>query len=406
MVFVLKEDGKKKLVVEDKDFMIKGMNWDYIPIGSNPVDVDFWNKPDKLIKSALNNEMALLRSMNVNAIRQYTGVPARWIKYIYQNYGIYTMLNHSFGRYGISINGVWIPVTNYNEPEVQEFLLEEIRHLVSEYKDTPGLLLYLLGNENNYGLFWAGNETEDFPDDKGKINFIGETRGRPMYRLMNEAAKIIKQMDQSHPVAICNGDVLFIDIVADECKDVDIYGVNSYRGASFTDLFQVVKEKLDMPVMFTEFGADAYNSVEKREDQISQAYYLCENWKEIYRNAADLGGADNSIGGFTFQFSDGWWKYGFDHRENAEVHDNTASWANGGYSDFSEGENNMNEEWFGICAKGPINELGIYDLFPRKAYFVLKEIHLLDPYENHVTQDYVSNYFKDIEFKNNLNLDN
>jgi hypothetical protein len=27
-------------------------------------------------------------------------------------------------------------------------------------------------------------------------------------------------------------------------------------------------------------------------------------------NAAGLGKAGNSIGGFTFQFSDGWWKYG------------------------------------------------------------------------------------------------
>ena len=61
---------------------------------------------------------------------------------------------------------------------------------------------------------------------------------------------------------------------------------------------------------------------------------------------------DNSIGGFTFQFSDGWWKFG--QTKNLDVHDNNASWANGGYdSDFVEGENNMNEEWFGICAKGP-----------------------------------------------------
>jgi hypothetical protein len=45
--------------------------------------------------------------MGVNTIRQYTGVPAKWIKYIFENYGIYTMLNHSFGRYGLSIKGRW-----------------------------------------------------------------------------------------------------------------------------------------------------------------------------------------------------------------------------------------------------------------------------------------------------------
>jgi hypothetical protein len=31
--------------------------------------------------------------MGVNVIRQYTGIPAKWIQYIYENYGIYTMLN-------------------------------------------------------------------------------------------------------------------------------------------------------------------------------------------------------------------------------------------------------------------------------------------------------------------------
>ncbi len=46
--------------------------------------------------------------------------------------------------------------------------------------------------------------------------------------------------------------------------------------------------------------------------------------------------------------------------------------ANGGYSiDLEPGENNMNEEWFGICAKGPTNERGLYDLYPRAAYYAL-----------------------------------
>ena len=397
-VSVVNNDEGMKLVVNGKDFMINGMNWDYIPIGTNTVNANFWKKSDDVIKAGLDSEMGLLKNMNVNVIRQYTGVPAKWIKYIYENYGIYTMLNHSFGRYGLTLDGVWTPVTIYSEPRTQEFLMSEIDQLVKDYKNTPGLLLYLLGNENNYGLFWAGAETEDFPDDEGKINFIGESRGRPMYKLMNEAAKKIKAMDSSHPVAICNGDVLFIDIVAEECKDVDIYGVNSYRGASFTDMFQVVKDKLNKPLMFTEFGADAFNAIENKEDQKSQAYYMVENWKEIYQNAAGLGKTNNSIGGFTFQFSDGWWKYGFDKRENADVHDNNASWANGGYlRDMAPGENNMNEEWFGICAKGPTNDRGNYDLYPRAAYYALKEAHSLNPYGEGVDLDFVNNYFDNIQ---------
>ncbi|MDO5978884.1 glycoside hydrolase family 2 TIM barrel-domain containing protein [Flavivirga spongiicola] len=397
-VSVVSNEEGMKLVVNGEDFMINGMNWDYIPIGTNTVNANFWKKSDDIIKAGLDTEMSLLKNMNVNVIRQYTGVPARWIKYIYENYGIYTMLNHSFGRYGLTLNGVWTPVTIYNDPKTAEHLMSEVENLVKEYKNTPGLLLYLLGNENNYGLFWAGAETEDFPDEEEKKQAVGENRGRPMYKLMNEAAKRMKAMDSSHPVAICNGDVLFIDIVAEECKDVDIYGVNSYRGASFTDMFKVVKEKLNKPILFTEFGADAFNAIENKEDQKAQAYYMVENWREIYQNAAGLGKANNSLGGFTFQFSDGWWKYGFDKRENADQHDNNASWANGGYSiDLAPGENNMNEEWFGICAKGPTSSRGLYDLYPRAAYYALKEAHQLNPYGEGVDATFVENHFNGIE---------
>ncbi|MFO7720612.1 MAG: glycoside hydrolase family 2 TIM barrel-domain containing protein [Gillisia sp.] len=397
-VSVVKNDAGMKLVVNGNDFMINGMNWDYIPIGTNTVNANFWKKSDDIIKAGLDSEMSLLKNMNVNVIRQYTGVPARWIRYIYENYGIYTMLNDSFGRYGLTLDGVWVPVTDYSEPRTQKFLLSEVEKLVKEYKNTPGLLMYLLGNENNYGLFWAGTDTEDFPDDEEEKKFIGESRGRPMYRLMNEAAKIIKANDPSHPVAICNGDVLFIDIVADECKDVDIFGVNMYRGESFGDAFQVVKDKLNIPIMFTEFGADAFNAIELAEDQKSQAFYLVNNWKEIYENAAGLGKTGNSIGGFTFQFSDGWWKYGFNERINADKHDITATWSNAAYQrDYQIGENNMNEEWFGICAKGPTNERGLYDLYPRAAYYALKEAHQLNPYEEGVTPEFIKNHFDNIQ---------
>lgn len=397
-VEVMTDASGSKLMVDGKDFMINGMNWDYIPIGTNTITADFWNKPDEIIKEALDSEMSLLKNMNVNAIRQYTGVPARWIKYIYENYGIYTVLNHSFGRYGLTLDGVWTPVTIYDEPRTRELLLSEVDNLVKEYKDTPGLLMYLLGNENNYGLFWQGAETEDFPDDEERKQFIGENRGRPMYKLMNEAAVKMKAIDSSHPVAMCNGDVLFIDIIAEECKDIDIFGVNSYRGVSFTDLFLTVKDKLDKPIMLTEFGSDAFNTIENKEDQKAQAYYLVGNWKEIYEHAAGLGKTGLSIGGFTFQFSDGWWKAGFNERINADIHDTESTWFNGGYQfDYVEGENNMNEEWFGICAKGPTDSRGLYQLYPRAAYYALKEAHSLNPYNEGVTAQTVKNHFSNID---------
>lgn len=384
------QDGMK-LVVDGKDFMINGMNWDYFPRGTNYA-YSLWGQTDEVIKEALEGEMTLLNAMGVNAVRQYTGIPARWIQYIYEEYGIFTMLNHSFGRYGIELDGTWIPNTEYSDPRVREQLLTEVRALATDYRDTPGLLLYLLGNENNFGLFWEGAETEEIPDE---IDHFSD-RARAMYKLFNEAALLMKDLDTSHPVAMCNGDLQFIEIISEECGDVDIFGTNMYRGASFGDAFKRVKDELNKPIMFTEFGADAYNSVEGKEDQKPQAYYMVENWKEIYANAAGYGKTGNSIGGFTFQFSDGWWKFG--QENNLDIHDNNASWPNGGYThDFEKGKNNMNEEWFGICAKGKTNDRGLYKLYPRAAYYALKEVHHLDPYSSGMNLQKLENHFDTIQ---------
>jgi len=393
-VEVVEKYNGQVLQVDGKDFMVNGMNWDYFPRGTN-FNYSLWSQPDDKIKAALDTEMGLLKNMGVNTVRLYTGIQPKWIEYIYENYGIYTMLNHSFGRYGLTIDGVWTPVTKYDDPATQDLLMSEVTQLATDYNGTKGLLLYLLGNENNYGLFWAGAETEDFPDEEDQINAVGENRARPMYRLMNEAALKIKSINNNVPVAICNGDVLFLEIVAEECDDVDIYGTNMYRGKSFGDAFQKVKDVYGKPILFTEFGADAFNALENQEDQKSQAYYMVNNWEDIYQNAAGLGKVGNSIGGFTFQFSDGWWKTG--QTKDLSVHNSKASWENGGYDrDHEEGKNNMNEEWFGVCAKGPTNARGLYDLYPRAAYYALKEAHKLDPYAEGTDLSFVENYFNNI----------
>ncbi len=274
----------QKLTVNGKPLMINGMNWDYYPVGTN-YNYSLWTQSDEFITSALDSEMSLLKNMGVNSIRVYVGIPKKWITYIYEKYGIYTMLNHSFGRYGLNVKGKWVANTDYADPATRELLLKEVRDLATQYKDTPGLLLFLLGNENNYGLFWEGAETEDVPMEDRKST----QKAIPMYQLFNEAAKEMKAISTDRPIALCNGDLLFLDIIAKECKDIDIFGTNVYRGVSFGDLFQRVKNEYGKPVMFTEFGADAFNELSQKEDQDAQSNYLIGNWQDIYENAAGMG---------------------------------------------------------------------------------------------------------------------
>lgn len=387
-------DGNFKLVVNGKDMIVNGMNWDYFPIGTN-YEFNLWKQSDVFIQKALDTEMLMLQKIGVNAIRVYTGIPKKWIEYIHKNYGIYTMLNHSFGRYGLTINGTWVANTDYGNAETRKVLLQETQQLALDYQNTKGLLLFLLGNENNYGLFWQGAETEDIPDEDKTSN----ARAQAMYQLFDDAVVSMKKSNNQYPIAICNGDLQFLDIIAKECKNVDILGINVYRGMSFGDLFERVKKEYGKPVLLTELGADAYHDISRKEDPKSQAEYLKYNWQEIYENAAGMGKSGNSLGGFTFQMSDGWWKYG--QTFNLDVHDTHASWANGGYKhDFEKGKNNMNEEWFGICAKKTSNADGHYDLEPRAAYYLLQKVHECNPLAKKMNANKLKKYFDQISITN------
>lgn len=372
-VKVVSDQDGQRLQVNGADFMIFGMNWDYIPVGQN-YSYSLWNQDTVIIKAALDREMSLLRAMGVNVIRQYAGIPPHWVEYIYQTYGIYTVINHTLGRYGVTIDGSYIPSTDYSDPRARAQLLGEMKALVEEFRDVPGMLFWLLGNENNYGLTWKSAETEALPEGERQA-----AKARQLYSFFAEVVAMLHKEDPERLVAMSNGDIQYLEIIAEEVKGLDLFGSNVYRGISARDLFDRVKATLGIPVLLTEFGSDAFNARLMREDQEMQARYLIGQWEEIYEQSAGKGRAGNAIGGFTFQFSDGWWKY----RQNANlsVHDINASWPNGGYSeDFEEGENNMNEEWWGICAKGPPDNHGLYNLYPRAAYYALKKAYELDPY--------------------------
>lgn len=397
-VTIIQDAQGAKLQVEGKDFLIKGMNWGAIPVGENYA-YDLWSKPDSFITEVLDTEMAMMKSMGVNAIRLFSMPPPRWVQYIYERYGIYTVVTHLMGRYGFSVNGVWIPSVDYSDPKTREAIKADVLATVEKYKDTPGVLMWMLGNENNYGLVWTSSEIENLP--------VGErdtARATFLYSLFGEVAKAIKATGAKQPVSMANGDIQYLELIAKHVPDLDVLGTNVYRGKNATDLFEKVKAVLNKPVYFSEFGSDAFNAKSGQEDGLAQAEILKSQWLDIYENSYGQGKAGNAVGGFIFQWSDEWWKY--KQTEYLEQHDQTASWANGGYAfDFEEGKNNMNEEWFGITAKTKTDARGRYKLSPRPAYYVLKQVFANNPYDPSLkpgttqtriadidARDYVPNY--------------
>ena len=367
-VTIYSDEQGFKLQVDGEDTMLRGMNWGYMPVGENH-RYDFWALPEETIEKALRTEMGLLKNMGVNTIRQFALIPPKWIEWIHDNYGIYTMVNPLVGRYGMMIDGKWTAQTPYGDPKARQLLIDETVAVAEKYKDVRGVIMFMLGNEANYGLSWSSFEIANLP--KGDRQ---KAKARHLYSLYGEIVDRIKAIDRNHPVAICNGDLQYLDLIAELVPNQDMLGTNVYRGRSSGDLFQRVKDELGIPVFYSEFGSDAYNAKEGREDGLMQADYLHDLWTEVYAESYGKGGTGAAIGGYTFQWSDGWWKY--NQEINLDVHDTTASWSNQAYlADWEEGQNNMNEEWFGITAKTPPNKQGLYDVQPREAYFMLKDMY-------------------------------
>ncbi len=372
-VVTVKDDSGWKLQVNGEDFYIKGVVWGYSPRGKN-YSYNLWAESDDFIRKVLDYEFGLMKAANVNAIRSFTIIPPEWVTYIYQEHGIMSVINPLMGRYGASIGGKWVPFTDYSDELTRATLKAEVLEVVEMYKNTPGVLMFALGNESNYGLSWSSFEIENLPE--GEQN---TAKARYLYSLFAEVIAAGQKIAPNHPFTIVNGDIQYIDLIAEYLPDMPILGSNVYRGESFTNLWAEVDRKLDQPVVFFEFGSDAFNAREFEEDQVAQAEILKAQWQEMYNKAAGNGEEGNSIGGFVFEWRDEWWKYL--QIENLDIQDTNASWSNQAYLfDWAEGKNNMNEEWFGITALGTKNADGVYTARPRMAYDVLAEIWKMDPY--------------------------
>ncbi|NQT07260.1 MAG: hypothetical protein HQ575_06950, partial [Candidatus Omnitrophica bacterium] len=274
-------------------------------------------------------DFQLLKDMGTNAIRIYhhTHNENKAVyKALYDDYGIMVIMGDFLGAYATGSGAAWHDGTDFSHPVQQERMKDGVKKMIEEYKDEPYILMWLLGNETNYGV--ANNAKKD-PES--------------YYKFVNEVAKMIKELDPTRPVAICNGDTLFLDIFAKHCPDVDIYGANSYRGEQGfgIGIWKSVKRLCDKPVLITEYGCPAYQKAKPRElSEVDQAKYHQGEWEDMLYNSAGYG-EGNSIGGVVFQWLDEWWK-----AYEPSIHDTHGLYTGpfpGGW---------VYEEWFGLAGQG------------------------------------------------------
>jgi beta-glucuronidase len=295
-------------------------------------------------------DFKLMQQMGVNTIRLYhqpLKVDKEVLRDLYQTNGIRVIMGDFFGKYALGSGAAWDPGTDYTNEEQKKKMLESVLGMVKEFKDEPYILFWLLGNENVYGYACNANTEPD-----------------AFFKFANEVAKQIKAIDPEHPVAICSGDVLFLDKFGKDAPDIDIYGTNAYRGDyGFGALWKQVKEETGKPAFITEFGCPAYAAGMTADDaENAQAEYHRGAWEDIENNMAFKEGAGNSLGGVVFEWIDEWWK-----AYEPFVHDTKGLFT----GPFPDGY--MHEEWLGLCGQGD-GKLSPFLRQLRQSYYMYKKL--------------------------------
>ena len=302
--------------------------------------------------------------MGVNAIRQYVGIPPRWVQLHLR------ALRH----------------LHRAQPPVRPLRLHARRRLDTRRSTTPTRACAPRSRPRSSALRGrvpaarpacscgcsATRTTTASSWKLGRDRGAAAGRARrgpgppPLLAVRRDHPRRSRRATPARPVAIANGDVQYIDIIAQECKGLDVFGTNVLprhlgprplpggqgQARPAGDVHRVRRRRVQR-------ARDARGPGRPRRATCSAS------GEEIYEQSAGKGRVGNAIGGFVFQWSDGWWKFGQESR--LDVHDTNASWPNGGYAeDYVEGENNMNEEWWGICAKGPPDARGLFELLPAR----------------------------------------
>jgi beta-galactosidase len=363
------DQGGYFLTINGQAFFAMGVGYNPTPVGKG-YDYDFFSDPNKpwLIDGKL------MKEAGINCVRIYsTGKDLdkvkEFIRDMYEKFGIYTIVSDWLGLWDF-------PRANYASEEFKKTTQSRVLNIVSALKNEPGVLMWVLGNENNYTFsgrigFWTSQEIESLESPCEKQI----ERAKIYYSFINQLSKEIKKIDMAHPVALGNGEANYLEVAPQFCPDIDILAIIIYRGKTFGNLFNNIHNSFDKPILLSEFGCESYDAYKEEENQDVQAEFIIAQWQEIYENSIfSKNNKANVVGGVVFEWNDEWWKHDEGFEEGWSTHNKEAGWSQGAYYfDIKAKDNlNMNEEWFGIVSLGEEEE-GINKRIPKKSYYVLSE---------------------------------
>lgn len=304
----------RQLVIDGRPFHMKGVNWNPVPQGGvHPQNIDF--------AGYVAQDGDLMAEAGINVVRTYEAITDT------------AVLDALWAR------GIYVITTVYawgGSP------VEHVDGAINATKDHPAVLMWAVGNEWNYNGLYNGMS---FDDARDRVRAVIQR---------------VKRLDPTRPVTTIYGEMPSPDVIA-SLPEVDVWGLNVYRGMTFGDLFTTWSQRSELPMFLGEFGADAYNAHfngpnDGAEDQAAQAEATTALAQELVANSTVTGGS--TLGGCIFEFADEWWK---DGSGDPNVHDVGGVAPGGG----PHPDQVFNEEWWGIVD---------IDRTPRQAFTAYKEV--------------------------------
>ncbi len=282
----------RQLRVSGQPVELRGVCWNPVARGGiHPQDLNF--------SSVADRDIGLMKNAGINVVRTYEPIRDR---------AVLDKLHAA---------GIKVAMTVYSWGGADAG--SAVDH-VNAVKNHPAVLMWLVGNEWNYNGLYVGMSFD-------------ASRNR-----LEDVARRIRGVDTAHPVATIYGDIPSAATV-NAMPSISVWGINSYRGFSFGNLFSTWSGVSGKPMFVAEYGADAWDSRQNSVNLQAQADATRNLATEIVNNSVLKGGS--TFGGTIFEWSDEWWKDGNGSPWN---HDSGGIAPGGG----PHPDGVFNEEWWGI----------------------------------------------------------
>jgi hypothetical protein len=341
-VKVQKTSDGWRLLVDGKPYIVRGVSYQADKVGEDPntgtlrdwmvVDDDQDGRMDAPYQSWVDKnrndrrdtdepevgDFQLLAEMGVNTIRVYhhpsadPALQARFVpgsggammfnhepnkkllRDLFEKQQIRVAMGDEIGSYTVGSGAPWDPGTDYRDADQRAAMRQSVEAMVRDFKDEPYILMWVLGNENNYRF--TRTNAASYPKEYAQF--------------VNEMAELIHRLDPQHPVAMANGETQQLKIYAKYAPAVDIFGLNSYRRPGFGFLWKDVAANYGKPVLLTEYGVSIPRVINAQLDEKYQAAELRQAWCDIESHTAGKQAPGNAIGGFIYSWLDNWWQDG------------------------------------------------------------------------------------------------